>query len=864
MSLRSSFCFRASRPSGSQIRACAPRPSSGQGQSLRIRSRESLGRRVWEDVIVALITILPISAVTAITTSAPGPITKSADHSAALAVSVAATIAPSSKDGGLCCDSPARDGSPRPPVAGESQQQQRRGRQNPASKQPGSPLTGGALRTNQRNRPASSCGGGGAQGIAVTAKAQRQTQPPEQNQARQGRGNALGHARLASGDPELPTGSGFGRPGSAEARSVQRSTKIGRHWSQGCWQQGSGQGADQGQDQDQNQGIHARGHQHPLQIPQLDVGLGQGEGQAAAATVDAPAIAAQPSEPVDQILASSPSPFHQPFQPEEALAADPSLYHLFLLQNQNQLHQQQNLHYQQQQQQQQQHQDFVGDHGFAYLNHQYTCWSPPPPPHLSSFPPSSASAPPPETGLAPPPPTATPPRPPPRRRFQPTTSRRQQNLSHCRSNSSSNRRLLASRAPASHSASGKAPRQRLPPQDPPQPPTAHHRHSPFLPPPPHPPQPPSSSLSACSAASALSTSPSSSPVLASISSSPVVLSTLPSSSSSSSSLSACQTPHSVTSPHITMSRSSRNPPPTASGTGRQNEYFVPRDGIDREVISADICRYLGNDALVRPGHYENPQTGQVVQGYYITAYRNLTTAMIEDLKADSARWDSERRAQTSRNTSGGIIASRTAAGVPPRHSSNSPVVQYRYSETHQSRQHHGPTEGPYQTDPYSRDSAFDNPRYPGTGAPGYTGASGTYPPAYGSTSSGAYGGYPQSQQSPPPTDARYSSTPSAASTLNQAYQAAQDPYMAIGANRNQRGYASDPYANPMATSAAAAQQAVYATAAPTQAGYPASASPYQYSGQVPPAGASSYATMQPQDPFYGRGAYSNGIPVRQP
>jgi hypothetical protein len=37
---------------------------------------------------------------------------------------------------------------------------------------------------------------------------------------------------------------------------------------------------------------------------------------------------------------------------------------------------------------------------------------------------------------------------------------------------------------------------------------------------------------------------------------------------------------------------------------RMNEYFVPRDGIDREVISADICRYLGNDALVRPGHYE--------------------------------------------------------------------------------------------------------------------------------------------------------------------------------------------------------------------------------------------------------------------
>ena len=34
---------------------------------------------------------------------------------------------------------------------------------------------------------------------------------------------------------------------------------------------------------------------------------------------------------------------------------------------------------------------------------------------------------------------------------------------------------------------------------------------------------------------------------------------------------------------------------------RQNEYFVPGEGISREVIQADICRYLGNDALVRPG-----------------------------------------------------------------------------------------------------------------------------------------------------------------------------------------------------------------------------------------------------------------------
>ncbi|KAG7411999.1 hypothetical protein Forpe1208_v008611 [Fusarium oxysporum f. sp. rapae] len=271
-----------------------------------------------------------------------------------------------------------------------------------------------------------------------------------------------------------------------------------------------------------------------------------------------------------------------------------------------------------------------------------------------------------------------------------------------------------------------------------------------------------------------------------------------------------------------MSRSSRNTAPTTSGTGRQNEYFVPRDGIDREVISADICRYLGNDALVRPGHYENPQTGQAVQGYYITAYRNLTTAMIEDLKADSARWDSERRAQTSRNTSG---------------------VQYRYSETHQSRQHHGPTEGPYQTDPYARDPGFDGPRYPGTGAPGYTGAAGSYGQSYGASSSGAFAGYAQTQQSPPPADTRFSST--TAATMDPSYQASQSPYVAVGTNQRPRG-GYDPYANQMATSSAAAQQA-YATAAPTQQGYTATA--YPYSGQAPPAG---YA-MQPQDPFYGRG-----------
>lgn len=57
-----------------------------------------------------------------------------------------------------------------------------------------------------------------------------------------------------------------------------------------------------------------------------------------------------------------------------------------------------------------------------------------------------------------------------------------------------------------------------------------------------------------------------------------------------------------------MQRQQNRPPPpaaqSAAASARQNEYFVPRDGIDREVITSDICRYLGNDALVRPGTYE--------------------------------------------------------------------------------------------------------------------------------------------------------------------------------------------------------------------------------------------------------------------
>lgn len=38
-----------------------------------------------------------------------------------------------------------------------------------------------------------------------------------------------------------------------------------------------------------------------------------------------------------------------------------------------------------------------------------------------------------------------------------------------------------------------------------------------------------------------------------------------------------------------------------NGSSRLATYFLPGEGIDREVIKTDICRYLGPDALVKPG-----------------------------------------------------------------------------------------------------------------------------------------------------------------------------------------------------------------------------------------------------------------------
>ncbi len=252
--------------------------------------------------------------------------------------------------------------------------------------------------------------------------------------------------------------------------------------------------------------------------------------------------------------------------------------------------------------------------------------------------------------------------------------------------------------------------------------------------------------------------------------------------------------------------------------------------------------------------------------------------MIQDLKADSARWDQERRQQSANRSSagGGTIASN---GVFIR-SSNTPPVQYRNSDIHQLRQHYGPTETPYSGSAGS--DPFDNnpgPRYPGSGASGYTGAASSY-----TQYAASQGGYPQqgytantAQFAPPPGNVP--SYGAGHPVAGPGYgQTAQDPpYNIVGANlragtqTQADPYGNDPYASrdprgdprdqriPV-TSTMAPTRATYTTAGPSSnQAFPAGQNTTYYPQGVPSTSAPYSPAVQPGDPFYGRGAYTRGF-----
>ncbi|KAB2571257.1 Annexin A7 [Lasiodiplodia theobromae] len=171
------------------------------------------------------------------------------------------------------------------------------------------------------------------------------------------------------------------------------------------------------------------------------------------------------------------------------------------------------------------------------------------------------------------------------------------------------------------------------------------------------------------------------------------------------------------------------------------QWFQPGDGIAREVITADIQRYLGPDALVKPGIGTGEYEG--VEGYWITAYRTLTSQMVQDLKLDSQRWRAE--VQQGR-------------------------VAYQDSRTHQSRQYYGPST-PAPEQPYAPPSASqvyaDHPSSAGYRAPAqsaYGGGDYTYAqPQSGYAQQGAHyvpaPGYGQGQVRTTPSYGSYSQPP---------------------------------------------------------------------------------------------------------
>ncbi|KAL2136824.1 hypothetical protein VTI74DRAFT_1038 [Chaetomium olivicolor] len=288
-------------------------------------------------------------------------------------------------------------------------------------------------------------------------------------------------------------------------------------------------------------------------------------------------------------------------------------------------------------------------------------------------------------------------------------------------------------------------------------------------------------------------------------------------------------------------------PPAAP---RQNEYFVPRDGIDREVITSDICRYLGNDALVRPGTYESPD-GRVTQGYFITAYRNLTSAMIQDLKADSARWEQERRA-ASRSSAGGSGGSRE-----PR------VGQSDYSAWKKEQEYQAQYGSAMDVDYAPPPSAAGNPVYAGQPYPGAPPAS--YPPAaypppvHAAAATAQYQqpayGYPPN---PPPT--QYSPQPQ---TSGDRYAGIPPPPMPAsyaqdagafvhGSNYQAApGYppAGQPRMPPAMPHTSAAPSRTYPAPTASTPVYGTETDPYGY---PPPAG--NPAAQFPTDALYGRGS----------
>jgi hypothetical protein len=287
--------------------------------------------------------------------------------------------------------------------------------------------------------------------------------------------------------------------------------------------------------------------------------------------------------------------------------------------------------------------------------------------------------------------------------------------------------------------------------------------------------------------------------------------------------------------------------------------------------------------------------GRVTQGYFITAYRNLTSvsdparvvfwwerfpnlpqAMIQDLKADSARWELERRAASRSSGAGGTMHSSQPNGMSVRRNSNSPLGSreprgqdsYAAWKTQlREQQEFQPNYASAMEVEYATPAgAAANPGYAGQQFPGgpaanYTPA--TYPPQGQPVLAAQYQHQPGYGYAPNPPPAQYSPQPQTGADRYSAippppmpasygqdpsafihggnYQAAGG-YSAAGPNRMPPAMPHVSAAPPRTYNAPTAGTPVFGSEADPYAAYPPPGTPT-------PQG-------YPTDALYGRGAYT--------
>lgn len=235
--------------------------------------------------------------------------------------------------------------------------------------------------------------------------------------------------------------------------------------------------------------------------------------------------------------------------------------------------------------------------------------------------------------------------------------------------------------------------------------------------------------------------------------------------------------------------------------------------------------------------------------------------MIDDLKADSARWEQERRAKSSRNASGGINVPRDSLNIPYSRQSNSPTVQYHHSDTYARRQQGGPSEHnaygnarDYDTSQRSPHPASDGPGYSGYAPPPPSGQYMQQQPqgGYPSGNPGAFppsAGYPGASKPFPQQDPGY--PPNGQQAMS--YQQGQDTWVHGAARPMASSYREPPQFPP----GGMGSRDHMMTTPPSQGSYPPPQHPQaayaptggDYYNAQPGAG---FQTM-PQDPHYGRG-----------